>query len=269
MAKDPAMLFYTSDFLTGVALMSMKERGQYITLLCLQQQRGHMTEKEMRKAVGSLSPELLSKFVSDAEGKLYNLRAEEEILKRSAHCQKQRENIQKRWGKESSSESSTGIGDGNTVVLPLENENENNNTRKEVKETEVISETGIKEDRGSGGKERSRKAKCESVFDDFAGENMALLSALHDFEAMRKTIKKPLTDRAKQMLLNKLQSLSPDPDVQVAILNQSIFHNWQGIFPPKGDFAVRKGGSGSEEPCAQNRDVQNLRKLYESIRRGE
>lgn len=50
--KDPAMLFYASDFLTGVALMSMKERGQYITLLCLQQQRGHLTLSEMRKAAG-------------------------------------------------------------------------------------------------------------------------------------------------------------------------------------------------------------------------
>lgn len=38
--KDPAVLFYTSDFLGGAALMNMKERGQYITLLCLQRERG-------------------------------------------------------------------------------------------------------------------------------------------------------------------------------------------------------------------------------------
>mgnify|MGYP001083019820 CR=1 FL=1 len=48
--KDPAILFYTSDFLGGAALMSMKERGQYITLLCLQRERGHMTENEISRA---------------------------------------------------------------------------------------------------------------------------------------------------------------------------------------------------------------------------
>ena len=71
--KDPAMLFYASDFLTGVALMSMKERGQYITLLCLQQQRGHLTLLEMRKAAGALSAEVLGKFVEDENGKFYNI----------------------------------------------------------------------------------------------------------------------------------------------------------------------------------------------------
>ena len=49
MAKDPAMLFYTKDFLTGVAFLNMKERGQYITLICLQQQLGHMSLKQMEQ----------------------------------------------------------------------------------------------------------------------------------------------------------------------------------------------------------------------------
>lgn len=83
MAKDPAMLFYTADFLIGVAFMSMEERGQYITLLCFQQQRGHLTIDEMTKAVGEVSPEVLGKFVQDEEGKYYNERAEVEITKRN------------------------------------------------------------------------------------------------------------------------------------------------------------------------------------------
>lgn len=108
--KDPAMLFYTSDFLTGVSLMSMKERGQYITLLCLQQQRGHMTEKEMVKAVGKMSQELRSKFVEDDDGRLYNRRAEKEIKRREDHSKRQAKNIASRWQKDGSS--------GNTMVLP-------------------------------------------------------------------------------------------------------------------------------------------------------
>ena len=141
--KDPAMLFYTSDFLTGVALMDMRERGQYITLLCLQQQRGHMTEKEMIRAVGKMSPELRSKFVMDEEGKLYNVRADIEIKKREAHSKKQTENINRRWNKPNTS---TGTQKGNTTVLPLENEDEIEKSSKGIG-------LEIEEDRGSGGKE--------------------------------------------------------------------------------------------------------------------
>ena len=112
--RDPAMLFYTSDFLTGTALLTMRERGQYITLLCLQQQLGHMGRRDMEKVVGKMSPALLEKFRADAQGKLYNLRAETEIEKRSAHCKLQQEKIKKRWA-------STGT----TGELPLENEAEN------------------------------------------------------------------------------------------------------------------------------------------------
>ena len=45
--KDPAFVFYTGDFLTGVIDMTMEERGQYITLLCLQHQKGHFSKKTL------------------------------------------------------------------------------------------------------------------------------------------------------------------------------------------------------------------------------
>ena len=128
--KDPAMLFYTSDFLTGVTLLNMKERGQYITLLCLQQQLGHMTLKQMQTAVGKLSEAVMGKFIQDEEGLYYNRRADIEINKRKAHSEKQRENVQKRWNKNTEVIPSDvpkeydGIYDGITAVIPLENENE-------------------------------------------------------------------------------------------------------------------------------------------------
>ena len=83
-----------------------------------------------------------------------------------------------------------------------------------------------KEDKGSG-----EKRKKEEIFSSFAAGDEALLKALKDFEKMRKGIGKPLTDRAKQMLLNKLQTF-PETD-WVAIIEQSIFHCWQGIFDLK------------------------------------
>jgi DnaD/phage-associated family protein len=131
MSKDPAFLFYTSDFLTGVIDMSMKERGQYITLLCLQHQRGHLTMKEIVKTVGKPSEEVLGKFELDGEGKYFNVRADKEIAKRDAHCQKQRENINKRWNNNGNTDAipryteNSGGGEyqGITTVIPLENEN--------------------------------------------------------------------------------------------------------------------------------------------------
>ena len=60
-----------------------------------------------------------------------------------------------------------------------------------------------------------------------------LLAALNDFEDMRKKIKKPLTDRAKAMLLTELKKLADDEKTQIAILNQSTMNCWQGVFSLK------------------------------------
>jgi DnaD/phage-associated family protein len=84
--KDPAFLFYSSDFLTGVIDLDMKERGQYITLLCLQHQKGHLPPKTICLCLGLCSvsdiPAVLSKFQIDDKGNYYNLRLDEEIQKR-------------------------------------------------------------------------------------------------------------------------------------------------------------------------------------------
>lgn len=81
--KDPAVLFYTSDFLIGSSGLTMEERGQYITLLCLQHQQGPLTEKQIRLAVGELSEDVRAKFVADEEGRLYNERMALEAVKRA------------------------------------------------------------------------------------------------------------------------------------------------------------------------------------------
>lgn len=55
--------------------------------------------------------------------------------------------------------------------------------------------------------------------------------ALDAFAEMRRRIRKPLTDRAKQMILNKLKKLAIDEETQIEILNQSTMNSWQGVFP--------------------------------------
>ena len=61
-----------------------------------------------------------------------------------------------------------------------------------------------------------------------------LMTAYVDFYKMRKSIKKPLSDRAVSMLKNKLDELSGgNVQKMIAILNQSSFHCWQGVYDLK------------------------------------
>ncbi len=68
-----------------------------------------------------------------------------------------------------------------------------------------------------------------------------LAEALSEFEEHRKKLKKPMTGRAKELLLSKLTKLARTEQEQIAILNQSIMNGWIGIFPIGGDRRLRQG----------------------------
>jgi hypothetical protein len=93
MAKDPAVLFYTSDFLTGCALMSMAQRGKYITLLCLQHQQGHLSEEDMLDVCGAVDPKIWRKFKQDDDGLFYNERMDQESTKRKKFVESRQKNL--------------------------------------------------------------------------------------------------------------------------------------------------------------------------------
>lgn len=62
------------------------------------------------------------------------------------------------------------------------------------------------------------------------------VETLKDFEEMRKKIKKPMTEKAKALLLERLQELAPDnEDMQIKILEQSIVNCWQSVYEIKAD----------------------------------
>ena len=64
-------------------------------------------------------------------------------------------------------------------------------------------------------------------------ENNYLVEALNDFIKMRKTIKKPLTERALKNVLIKLDKIASNDKEKIEILDNSINHCWQGIFELK------------------------------------
>lgn len=64
-------------------------------------------------------------------------------------------------------------------------------------------------------------------------DNEKLITAIKDFAKFRKAIKAPLTDRALQLCLNKLDKLADNDDMKIAIIEQSIERGWKGLFPLK------------------------------------
>lgn len=78
--------------------------------------------------------------------------------------------------------------------------------------------------------EQPRARGLNDIISDFT-DNPDLLSAIQDFIKMRKVSKKPMTDKAVDLMLKKLAKLSSDDDEQIEILNQSIEHNWQTVYP--------------------------------------
>lgn len=92
MAKDPAFLFYSQDFIVGIQTMTFEDRGKYISLLCMMHQQGRMKEETIRFLVGSISDNLKSKFCIDENGFWFNKRLESESEKRKIFTESRRNN---------------------------------------------------------------------------------------------------------------------------------------------------------------------------------
>lgn len=74
------------------------------------------------------------------------------------------------------------------------------------------------------------------------------------FLAMRNKIKKPLTDRARKMLLKRLTEMhSKGHDVN-ACLEQSEFHCWQDVYELKDKSIQRAQGKQVDETQAYLRE---------------
>lgn len=114
-------------------------------------------------------------------------------------------------------------------------------------------------------KDREDKKRKADAFAVFAGDDDELLAALRDFAKMRKSIKKPLTDEAAKRLLSKLQKDFPRED-WVAVINQSVDHCWQGLFPLKDGAAQsqRNYGNAAKTQRTAMDDLRDLHAIFEA-----
>lgn len=102
------------------------------------------------------------------------------------------------------------------------------------KESNIDSNT----DNNKEKKERKKKTYDEAI----AGytNNTELSEALKAFVQMRTMMKKPLTDRALSLLLNKLDSLGHSDSEKIAMLNNAVMNNWLSVYPLKHENAYSK-----------------------------
>lgn len=81
---------------------------------------------------------------------------------------------------------------------------------------------------------------------------------------MRKSIKKPLTARAKKMAIHKLELLLQIGQDPTKVLDQSTFHNWIGLFPLKEEVYGQRQRPDRTQSFYE-RDVTNQKRIREEV----
>ena len=94
-------------------------------------------------------------------------------------------------------------------------------------------------------KKVSKSESYDDLIESYTDDD-DLRKSLKAFIQMRKLIKKPLTKYALKLILNKLDKMSTDSKTKTAIVNQSVEHSWQGVFPLKD--SDRNTNNQSKQP---------------------
>lgn len=253
--KDPAFLFYSSDFLTGVQDLTMEERGQYISLLCLHHQKGRLNDKMIKLCVGVISEDVLKKFQKDESGLYFNTRLELESEKRKIHSAKQKERAVKGWEKRkeydaaaSATASATANATANATALPLENENENENR--------IIIELETKNKKGA--KFNFKKSLIDFGFYE---------GLVNDWLDVRKN--KKLTNSQTAFKLLESEFLKCENELNIdrnTALKHSVENSWGGF---KSDWIKNEQLKNSNNGKQQTGRISNEQRLDDIFNGGK
>lgn len=208
MKKDPAFLFYPSDFLTGTMFMSNEQIGIYIRLLCSQHQHGGIIDKTSFNSLVGNNDLLRSKFIECDLG-FYNERLTGEMEKRNKKSNNISEAVKEVW--QNRKKEKNAIAQKNDAIA-LQSHSK---SKGKVKKNDAIAMGTVN--------------RNEDVNIDYN-----LLNKLSEFFSFRKEMKKPILDSSKESFKKKLLELSNgNIEIAIAILEQSIANGWQGIFELK------------------------------------
>ncbi len=201
MAKDSFILYLEQKQI--FEMLTDEEAGQLIKAIFEYEDTGQTVTLDRSLQIAFLP----IKNVLDRNKEKY-----EKVVERN------KKNIEKRWNKEDTKNTTGKNGiPKNTKNTDNDNEHDNDNDNEHDNDK----------------KEKNKKRK---TFDDVFSENHFsndLENTIKDFIDMRKTIKKPMTTKALELLIRNLKKLTNLEDEQIAILNQSIEHGWQTVYPLK------------------------------------
>lgn len=110
------------------------------------------------------------------------------------------------------------------------NNNNINNNKKEKERACVRADKSINKINNNISKDK--KTDFDNLINSYT-DNDELKETIYEFIKMRTAIKKPMTTKALDILLNKLNNLATDEDTKIKVLEQSIEHCWQTVYELK------------------------------------
>jgi DNA-binding MarR family transcriptional regulator len=100
-----------------------------------------------------------------------------------------------------------------------------------------------KENNTSNNIKKNISSDLLSLTADYSAEFNEAWQAFID---MRKVMKKPLTIRAAKTIIKKLNEYANDEQGMIALLDNSIEHNWQSVYEPKGNIHASNQSNNKE-----------------------
>jgi hypothetical protein len=210
MSKDPAFLFYPSDFLSGTMFFTDEQTGKYIRLLCVQHQHGSLTEEQMMFISKSYDKDIWSKFDKDDDGRFFQHRLKEEIEKRKKYCESRGNNKRGKIKKED-----------NTKIISKSYDNHMGNINRN-KDIDVV---------------------------DLPFKSIEFSEKWNEYTKFRSENRYPkfkLTG-LKNHFSRLMKLCGGNEQTAIAIYNEAMANNYQGIFPlkEKKDGTNKKPGQSS------------------------
>ena len=210
MSKDPAFLFYSSDFLTGTMFLTNEQIGIFIRLLCVQHQKGRLREKDMLKICKTYDEDVFEMFTKDDENLFYNERLEVEVNRRKAYSESRRNNRKKK-----------------TTPTPKKT----SLTYDKHMETETETET-------------VNKNKKENTIIVYPFSDESFVKAWDLWKQYKKEIKKSYNSKlSEQAALKSIGKMADDSSDAIEIIEHTISRGWIGL--RKEDKTNNYGGKNN------------------------
>lgn len=202
--KNPAVLLYTSDFITGTLFMTNEEVGAYIRLLCMQHQKGHLSIEEIKQICknDNVFNSVIIHFKKDKKELYYNERMDLEKEKRQKYSESRANNRKK---KEENNKK-----DMKKICKRYEKDMENENINENINNNNIYFNNNI----------------LNNIFIEYLD--------------LRLKLKCKNTDRAIKLLINELNKY--DDNTKIEMINNSIMHSWKSVYPIKEDNKKENNG---------------------------